>query len=115
MDRGFDTTDLQRPSSVEVEARDGATVLTLYGELDHWMATFVRRRFGDLEGDVDVDCSGLTFMDCAGVNLLSEMNQRCRARRAKLTVVNPPRCVTRLLGLTGVDGVLDIRCWVSGR
>ncbi len=102
-------------SSVEVAARDGATVLILSGELDLEMATSVRLRFGDLDGDVDVDCSGLTFMDCAGVNLLSEMNRSCRARSAKLVVVNPPRRVTRLLALTRVDDVLDIRSQVLGR
>jgi anti-anti-sigma factor len=71
------------------------TVMRLSGELDLYMVTAVRPRFPDLDGDVEVDCAGLTFMDAAGINLLLEMERLCDANGAKLTVVNPPRCVTR--------------------
>lgn len=109
-----DATGPATRSSVEVAARDGATVLILSGELDLEMATPVRLRFDELKGDVEADCAGVTFMDCSGVNVMIEMNQQCHARSAKLTVVNPPPCVTRLLSLTRLDGVLDIRSRVPG-
>ncbi len=89
-------------------------MLILSGELDLEMATPVRLRFDELKGDVEADCAGVTFMDCSGVNVMIEMNQQCHARSAKLTVVNPPPCVTRLLSLTRLDGVLDIRSRVPG-
>jgi len=105
---------LGQPNTVEVEVRDGVAVLTLCGELDLWMADLVRLRFDDLDGDVEVDCAGLTFMDAAGIRLLLEMDRNCRARGAKLVVVSPPRCVTRLLALVQLDGAFDVRSKVPG-
>lgn len=102
-------------NSVDVTARDGTTVVRLGGELDLCMATAVRSRFHDLDGDVEVDCAGLTFMDAAGINLLFEMERLCDANGAKLTVVNPPRCMTRLFSLARLDGVFDIRSGTSDR
>jgi anti-sigma B factor antagonist len=96
-------------NSVDVTLRDGMTLMRLGGELDLHMATAVRPRFRELDGDVEVDCAGLTFMDAAGIHLLLEMEQLCHAKGAKLTVVNPPRCVTRLFSLARLDGVFDIR------
>jgi len=104
-----------RPNSVEVEARDGSAVLTLCGELDLWMADLVRLRLDELGGDVEVDCAGLTFMDAAGIKLLLELHRDCRARDSHLVVVNPPRCVTRLLAVVQLDGLFDIRTEVSDR
>jgi anti-anti-sigma factor len=107
---GYDPVDA--PSlwnSVEVAARDGATVMRLGGELDLDMAIAVRPRFSDLDGDVEVDCAELTFMDAAGINLLLDVRRLCRTNGAKLTVVNPPWCVTRLFSLARLDGVFDIR------
>jgi anti-anti-sigma factor len=96
-------------NSVDVIAQAGITVMRLSGELDLYMVTAVRARFRDLHGDVEVDCAGLTFMGAAGINLLLELERLCDAKGAKLTVVNPPRCVTRLFSLARLDGVFDIR------
>ena len=73
------------------------------------MAPIVRPRLAELDGDVELDCAGLTFMGAAGINLFVEIHQICLARGAKLTVVNAPRCVTWLLALTELDGVFDVR------
>ena len=83
--------------------------LQLSGELDKGMAETVRTRLTGMDGDVELDCAGLTFMGAAGINLFIEIHQICHARSAKLTVVNAPRCVTWLLALTQLDGVFDVR------
>jgi anti-anti-sigma factor len=85
-------------------------IVKLCGELDTAMAPAVRARLTKVEGDVELDCAGLTFMDAAGLTLFLEVHQLCHRRGAKLTVVNPPRCVTRLLALSRLDSVLDVRC-----
>ncbi len=69
----------------------------------------VRARLAGVDGDVELDCAGLTFIDSAGISLFVEIHHACVARGAKLTVVNAPRCVTRLLALTGVDRLFDVR------
>ena len=73
------------------------------------MAAMARPRFGDVDGDVTLNCAGLTFIDASGITLLFQIDQLCVARGGKLTVVNAPRCVTRLLALVQLDGVFDVR------
>jgi anti-anti-sigma factor len=92
-----------------VTTANEAAVLKLSGELDLAMAPSVRSRLADVDGDIELDCSGLTFMDSAGINLFVEIHHASVDRGAKLTVVNAPRCVTRLLALTGVDRLIDVR------
>jgi anti-sigma B factor antagonist len=87
-------------------ARDGAGRLRLFGELDASEVPRVRACLAGVDGDVALDCSGLSFIDAAGVGLFVELDTECRARGAKLLVINPSRCVTRLLELTGLDSVL---------
>ena len=84
-------------------------VLNLRGELDLEMAALVRQRFDHVDGDVTLNCGGLTFIDAAGIKLLFQIDQLCIARGGKLTVVNAPRCVTRHLALVQLDGVFDVR------
>ena len=85
------------------------SVLTLCGDFDIAMAPNVRRRLAELDGDVELDCAGLTFIDSAGISLFVEIYHACVDRGARLTVVNAPRCVTRLSELTGVDRLFDVR------
>jgi anti-anti-sigma factor len=87
-------------------ARDGGGRLRFFGELDASEVPRVRACLAGVEGDVELDCSGLTFIDAAGAGLFVELDTECRARGAKLLVINPSRCVTRLLELTGLDSVL---------
>lgn len=101
-------------NSVLVTNTAGAAVLKLCGELDMAMAPMVRIRFAALDGDVELDCAGLTFMDCAGVSVFVEMNLLCTGRGAKLTVVNAPRCVTWLLALTNLEDAFDVRSEDAG-
>jgi len=83
--------------------------LQLSGELDKGMAETVRTRLTGMDGDVELDCAGLTFIDSAGISLFVEIYHACVDRGARLTVVNAPRCVTRLSELTGVDRLFDVR------
>jgi anti-sigma B factor antagonist len=59
-----------------------------------------------MTGDVELDCSGLTFLDASGLRVILAAHRACQARDAMLTIVDPSRCVVRLLALTGLDAVL---------
>jgi anti-anti-sigma factor len=83
--------------------------LCLSGELDLAGGPEVRARLVAMSEDVELDCSGLTFIDASGLRVLVAAHRDCRARGAMLTIVNPARCVVWLLGLTGLDAVLDGR------
>jgi anti-anti-sigma factor len=62
-----------------------------------------------LDGDVDLDCSGVDFIDAAGLGAFVRAHQQCAARGAQLVVVDPSRAVLRLLQMVELDTVLDIR------
>ena len=88
------------------ESRPG--VLKLSGELDVATAPMVAVRLDGLDGAVELDCSGLTFADSSALRLLVAVHVDCRARGATLTIVNPSRCVIKLLELTGLESMLDV-------
>ena len=83
--------------------------MRLFGELDIASVCDVWARLDGREGDVELDCAGLTFIDASGLRLFVAAQAACEARGAKLTIVNPSRCVVRLLALTGLDAVLGVR------
>jgi len=87
-------------------ARDGVGRLRLVGELDVSEVPRVRACLDGADSDVELDCSGLRFIDAAGLGLFVQLDAECRARRAKLLIISPARCVTRLLELTGLDSLL---------
>jgi len=96
-------------------ALDGPRRLRFWGELDASEVPRVRACLAGADGDLELDCAGLSFIDAAGLGLLVELDTECRARHAKLLVINPSRCLTRLLELTGLDSVLTVQPEVSAR
>jgi anti-anti-sigma factor len=91
-------------SGFAVVAGDGR--LRLIGELDIAGVPALRACLQQMDGThIVLDCSGLTFIDCAGLGaLIGERRRRTRANSG-LTLVAPSRCLTRLLELTGVEGL----------
>src|SRR5215204_2308021 len=83
--------------------------LQLSGELDVAVVPQVRAQLVDADGDIELDCGGLTFIDASGVNLFVELDHACDSRGATLTLVDPPTCVTRLLDLSGLAAILHVR------
>jgi anti-anti-sigma factor len=80
----------------------------LFGELDACSVPRVRECLVQFDGDVDLDCSGLSFIDAAGIGLFLQVHADCQARSAKLLIVDPSRCVLRLLEISGLDSVLAV-------
>jgi anti-sigma B factor antagonist len=95
--------------------QDGPGAWWLLGELDVAGVPEVQARLVGVDGDVDLDCSGLTFIDASGLRLFVAVDNACQDRGAKLAIVNPSRCVIRLLVLTGLDAGLGVRCENSAR
>jgi len=86
-------------------ADGGGGRLQLFGELDASEVHRVRSCLVGVDGDVELDCSGLRFIDASGLGLFVELDTACRARSAKLLIINPSRYVARLLELTGLDAL----------
>jgi anti-sigma B factor antagonist len=87
---------------------DGPGRVRLVGELDLSSVGEVEARLVAMEGDLELDCSGLTFIDASGIRVFVAVYDACVRRGARLVIVNPSRCVVRLLELTGVGGLLGV-------
>jgi len=79
---------------IEVRPAEGGTRIELAGELDVATAPDLQRRFDEAlaaGGDVWLDCSGLTFADSSGLDMLTRLAKglRARERRLVLTGVRP--------------------------
>jgi anti-sigma B factor antagonist len=98
-----------------VEDTDGTTLtMHLRGELD--MATvppfrqIMASRIGS--GDYDtvvVDLGGLTFTDSAGLTILVEANDQAAASEVSFVLTGVSRQVLRLLEITSLLDLFDIR------
>jgi anti-sigma B factor antagonist len=88
---------------------DRPGVLRLVGEFDVAGALEVRARLDGLDGPIEIDCSGVTFIDSSGLGLLVAVHRACSAQGAKLLIVDPSPRVAQLLELTGLDAALDVR------
>jgi anti-anti-sigma factor len=89
-------------------AQDGPGVWYLFGELDADGVPELSDRLIGVDGDVTLDCSGLTFIDSSGLAFFVTTYRACLARGAKLAIVNPSPCVIRLLELTGLSTLLTV-------
>jgi anti-anti-sigma factor len=87
----------------------GPTVVRLTGELDLAGAPKLRSALAGLDGDVELECSGLDFIDGAGLWAVLQEQEACGARGAKLVMVNPSPAVDQLLNIVELDTVLLIR------
>ncbi len=87
----------------------GGDRLTLSGELDIATASQLDMRLESLDGDILIDCEGLTFIDASGLRPLLSAHRRCTDRDTRLILINPPLCLTRLLMLAGLGAVFHVQ------
>ncbi len=81
----------------------------LSGELDLATAPELETQLASLDGDVLIDCAGLTFIDACGLRPLLSAHRRCTERDTRLVLVSPSPCLTRVLVLTGLDAVFEMQ------
>lgn len=77
----------------------------LFGELDASSSDELRsvlEPLADTQGDIELDCSELTFMDSSGLHVLLGA-ARDLGSEGLVLVQNPTSMVRRLMSLTGVE------------
>lgn len=110
MDEGQFYPRLVGPS----RAAGGTTLLEIRGELDILAVSVLSDRLDEITGaqgvDLVLDVRAVTFIDCAGLSLLSRARQRTRQRggRLRLTGADGGGSVARLLRMTGLEGSFDL-------
>jgi anti-anti-sigma factor len=83
-------------------------VVRVHGELDFASAPGLRDHLDLLAGDVELDCSRLTFLDCAGLGALIAAHQAWEARGDRLVVGRLHGLPLRVAQLTGMDALLHL-------
>ena len=80
----------------------GAVIVVVQGEIDISNVDALRTRLADAcQGDTTVDLRRVEFIDCLGLQLLLELNERSTARGWRIDFVQGPPAVRRLFELTG--------------
>ncbi|MEU9340238.1 STAS domain-containing protein [Streptomyces sp. NPDC048278] len=91
---------------------EGATVVTLHGDLDLLAVAALSAALDDLtsgaEPDLVIDLSPVPFIDCSGLGLLCRARNRVRYRTGRLRLVAPADDVPRLLRRTGLADAFDL-------
>jgi anti-anti-sigma factor len=102
--------------TIEVEARQGTTIIVVKGELDlvtmPFLAAQVALANRDRPGRLVFDLSGTHFMDCGSARLIAEAGQWLPGRRP--VIRRPAPSVRRVLELTGLDAHCEIEPLVAG-
>jgi anti-anti-sigma factor len=81
----------------------------LVGEFDAAGVTRFEVALVGLDGDVEVDCSGLEFIDAAGLGALVAAHNACEERGSLLILVDPSRRVRRVMALVELDRLFRVR------
>jgi anti-anti-sigma factor len=84
-------------------------VVRLIGELDLAGAPRLESVLAGLDGDLEFDCSGLDFIDAAGVRALQKAREGCATRGCTLVLVDPSPAVDRLLRMVELENLFLIR------
>ncbi len=87
---------------VHIDARPGATLVTIAGELDMLSAPQLRTHlWAAPAGDMVLDVCALRFFDAAGLRVLLELRARLERANARMVLAGAPRAVERVLTIVG--------------
>jgi anti-sigma B factor antagonist len=91
----------------------GHETVRVRGELDIATAPLLRSALDGVyarrPARVEVDLSGVTFLDASSLGTLIAARRRLAAQRAVLVLVDPSPIVRRVLDITGLDRVVEVR------
>ena len=95
-----------------IEAVDHRVVARIEGEIDlrngRDLVDFLARLGDVADCPVEVDLSGVDFIDSSGLKALLDVRWRLLERGSSLTLVNPSDSAQRLLDLTGCTQIFTV-------
>jgi anti-sigma B factor antagonist len=98
--------------TLEPQIDEGGRVVRIGGELDLASRDLVEPEVLAAiahGGPVTIDLTDLTFCDSSGIALLLAAREKATAEDVALTIEHVRSSLARVLALTGVDRVIDIR------
>lgn len=97
---------------LEVEERNGHTVLSVKGEVDVYTAPRLRERLVELVTDgkrkIVVDLEGVDFLDSTGLGVLVGGLKRLRSNDGEMTLVSTQSRILKVFEITGLTKVFSI-------
>ena len=96
-------------ASLDINIRPGP-VVTISGEIDIYSGPQLRDQLLDVirrhGARLALDLTGVTFIDCAGINVLLAARRRAQLEGGWLRVIQASPCVQRVIALTRLGPVL---------
>jgi anti-anti-sigma factor len=99
---------IAEPTFADPEDR-APTVVAVRGELDFATVPALLAGLEGIEGDVDLDCSRLTYLDSNGLDALIGAHRGCEARGSRLTIRGLSGSCLRIVRLAHADPLLNLR------
>lgn len=98
------------PFSVSVDDLPDGSRIRLRGEIDASVLPRLREACAGAEDgrQVDIDLSGVTFIDSAGIGCLIGSIRRIKKAHGSVALLAPTDAIKRVLHLTGVDRIAPI-------
>ena len=110
--RGRNPT-MQNMVDYSVSASPDARTLVVRGELDISTSASLRNNIDDALDSgarrVEIDLSGVVFMDSSALSTLVGARERAAGRGQTLSLLRPSPACSKVLGITGLDRVFDLR------
>ena len=99
--------------NIKIEAKKGATYITLKGELDHHEAGGVRKiieEFISKKGEINLvfDMTELDFMDSSGIGLIVGRYNLVSPLGGKVFLVLKEGNISRIVKMSGIEKFVDI-------
>ena len=99
--------------TLTLEDRDGVPTVTMAGEFDLAVADDLRAALSGLSNEESstptVDLAAVTFLDSSCLGVLLEFQQRTQDSGGKVVLLAPSAPCRRVLEITGVDALFEIR------
>ena len=97
---------------IETTERDGATVLTLRGEIDVYTAPQLRQTIVDLVDrgatKLVVDMAQVDFLDSTGLGVLVDGLKRTQSHDGSLSIVATQNKILKIFDITGLNKAFAI-------
>ncbi|MFJ4716883.1 STAS domain-containing protein [Streptomyces sp. NPDC088785] len=104
--------DTEAAFGMRVPHAEDPRVVELWGELDilaaHRLADRLRDLFPGEGGTLVADLRGVTFLDCSGLSMFVRVQERLRARQARLILVLTDPFLLRVVRLAGLADALRV-------
>ena len=100
--------------NLQYELQEGLLRVSLTGELGHHEAIRLMAQLNGLVEDhlparMELDFSGLEFMDSSGIAVVVQTARKCRSCGGKLSVTHTPAQAQKVLICAGIHRLVDIR------